>query len=184
MKYLVLLLLIISLNIPISVKAQQCQGENPITMILKGYKTDYRLLAPNATFLIDMNEGVFSMNISLEKFKSLDSIDAKTFLESVFEEDFFQNLSYIGIIPVSKFDKESGKIQKFTISGNLVLGDIKSQVPMDLTLDYMDRDLIFSFVLTLTPKDLTMSIPDSYKSILTGNIELRTDNSKLIIPKY
>jgi hypothetical protein len=162
---------------------QQCQGENPITMVLKGYKKDYRLIANNATFLVDMNEGNFSFNISLEKFRSLDSIDAKTFLDDVFEEEYFTNLYYLANVPVSKLDKETDRVQRFNVSGTLVFGDVKKQIPLELELEYMDRDLMFDFILTLTPRDLEMVLPEKYKNVLTGNIELRTDAGKLIV-KY
>ncbi|HVD99765.1 MAG TPA: hypothetical protein VNB90_16265 [Cytophagaceae bacterium] len=161
--------------------AQQCQGENPITMVLKGYKKDYRFIAQNATFLLNANDGNFNFNISLEKFKTIDSIDAQTFLKEVLEEDFFTNLSFTAILPVSNIDKETDRMQKFNVSGNLVLGDIRKQIPLELELEYMDRDLMFDFVLTLTPKDLEIAFPDKYKSILTGVIQLRTDAGKLVV---
>jgi hypothetical protein len=160
---------------------QMGQGENPITMVLKGYKKDYKFLANNASFLVDMNEGNFSFNVSLDKFKSMDSIDTKTFFEDVFEEEYFQNLYFQVVLPISKLDKETDRIQKFSVSGNFVLGDIKKQVPLELELEYMDRDLMFDFLLTLTPKDLVMVVPDKYKNILTGVIEIRTDSGKLFV---
>ncbi len=165
----------------IPVFGQMGQGENPIIMVLKGYKKDYKLIANNASFVADMNEGNFSFNVSMEKFKSLDSIDAKTFFEDVFEEEYFQNLYFQVVLPISKLDKETDRIQKFSVSGNFVLGDIKKQVPLELELEYMDRDLMFDFVLTLTPKDLVMVLPDKYKNILTGIIEIRTDSGKLFV---
>ena len=164
-----------------SVHAQQAQGENPITMVLKGHQKDYRLVAQNATFVLNSLEGVFNFNISLEKFQSSDSIDAKTFMQDVFEEDFFTNLSFTAILPLSNIDKATDRLQKFNVSGNLVLGDIKKQIPIELELEYMDRDLMFDFVLTLTPKDLEVVFPDKYKSILTGTIQLRTDSGRLTV---
>jgi hypothetical protein len=172
---------IIMLN---TLSAQQCQGENPVTMVLKGYKKDYKLIANNASFVINMNDGTFSFNLSLEKFKSVDSIDAKTFLDDVFEEEYFQNLYFMAVVPFVKVDKATDKIQKINVTGNLVLGDITKVVPMDLELAYMDRDLMFDFVISLTAKDLVMVMPDKYKNILTGVIELRTDSGKLIISNY
>src|ERR1700743_1848901 len=85
--------------------AQQCQGENPVTMVLKGYKKDYKLIANNASFVVNMNDGTFSFNLSLEKFNSLDSIDAKIFLDDVFEEEYFQNLYFSAVVPFVKVDK-------------------------------------------------------------------------------
>ncbi len=161
--------------------AQQCQGENPITMVLKGYKKDYRLIAQNATFLLNGNDGNFNFNTSLEKFKSVDSIDAKTFLEEAFEEEFFTNLSFTAALPISSIDKGTDRLQKFNVSGTLVLGDLRKQFPLELELEYMDRDLMFDFVLTLNPKDLEMALPEKYKSILTGVIQLRTDAGKLMV---
>lgn len=167
-----------------SSSAQQCQGENPVTMVLKGYKKDYKLIANNASFMVNMNEGTFSFNLSLEKFKSVDSIDAKTFLDDVFEEEYFQNLYFIAVVPFTKVDKATDKIQKINVTGNLVLGDVTKVVPMDLELEYMDRDLMFDFVISLIAKDLVMVLPDKYKNILTGVIELRTDSGKLIVSNY
>lgn len=161
--------------------AQQAQGENPITMVLKGSKKDYRLVAQNATFLLNNVDGIFTFNISLEKFQSLDSIDAKTFMQDVFEEDFFTNLSFTAILPVSNIDKATDRLQKFNVSGNLVLGDIKKQIPIELELEFMDKDLMFDFVLTLTPKDLEVVFPDKYKPFLTGDIQLRTDGGRLTV---
>ncbi len=182
MKYLKIILLVLFMPVSIAVGfGQQCQGENPITMVLKGSKRDYKLIATNATFLVNMNDGTFSFNLSLEKFKSLDSIDAKVFLEEVFEEEYFQNLYFTSVIPFVKLDKATDKIQKFNVAGNLVLGDIAKIVPIDIELEYMDRDLMFDFILTLTPKDLVMVLPEKYKNILTGVIELRTDSGKLVV---
>jgi hypothetical protein len=182
MKYLLLVITYFLLGVAITPAfGQMGQGENPITMVLKGYKKDYKLIANNASFVVDMNEGNFSFNISMEKFKSLDSIDAKTFFEDVFEEEYFQNLYFQVVLPISKLDKETDRIQKFSVSGNFVLGDIKKQVPLELELEYMDRDLMFDFILTLTPKDLVMVLPDKYKNILTGIIEIRTDSGKLFV---
>lgn len=167
--------------LPASSFAQQCQGENPITMVLKGYKKDYRFIAQNATFLLNGNDGNFNFNISLEKFQPLDSIDAQSFMKEVFEEDFFTNLSFTAVLPVSNIDKETDRVQRFTISGALVLGDIRKQIPLDLELEYMDRDLMFDFILTLNPKDLEIVLPEKYKPILTGVIQLRTDAGKLMV---
>ena len=64
------------------------------------------------------------------------------------------------------------------------MGDVTKVVPMDLELEYMDRDLMFDFVISLTAKDLVMVLPDKYKNILTGVIELRTDSGKLIVSNY
>jgi len=164
-----------------SLHAQICQGENQIVMVLKGYKRDYKIIANNATFLVNMNDGTFSFNVSMEKFMSADTIDMKTFLDDVFEEEYFQNLYFNANVPFTKVDKATDKIQKINVTGNLVLGDVTKIVPIDLELEYMDRDLMFDFVISLTSKDLVMVLPDKYKSFLTGVIELRTDSGKLIV---
>jgi hypothetical protein len=161
--------------------AQQAQGENPITMVLKGHKKDYRLIAQNASFLLNNTDGVFNFNVSLEKFQSLDSIEAKTFMQDVFEEDFFTNLSFTAIIPLVNIDRATDRLQKFNVSGDLVLGDIKKTIPIDLELEYMDKDLMFDFILTVTPADLEVVFPEKYKPFLTGNIQLRTDNGRLTV---
>src|SRR4029078_13641910 len=100
--------------------AQLCQGENPITMVLKGYKKDYKLIANNVSFLVNMNEGTFSFNVSMEKFTTKDSIDIKTFFDDVFEEEYFQNLYFMAVLPLTKVDKATDKIQKFSVTGNLI----------------------------------------------------------------
>lgn len=160
------------------------KGENDLYLYLKGYQKDYTLLGRNALCSYQVAEGILDIRIPLEKFKSLDSLDGQQYLLDEFEEDLYPDLNIKAIIPAGVIDKSSDKIQRFSVTSDVIMGDVTLHVPITVDIAFIDKNMFLDFTFQITHKGLDVKIPEKYNKLLTGVIQFSMLNGKLQTNAY
>jgi hypothetical protein len=164
--------------------AQVYKGENDLYVILKGYQQDYRLIGSNAVCNFNMNDGNIEINFNMDDFKSLDSINASQFLVEEFEENIYPAFTLKANIPVNTIDRSTDQLQRLYVTAELLMGDVKQEIPIEFEYAFMDKNLLFDFNLILTTKNLVVTMPERYRKILTGVIQIKMYQGKLFTADY
>ncbi len=132
----------------------------------------------NALCSYQLAEGILDIRIPLEHIKSLDSLDGQQYLLDEFEEDLFPDLNIKAIIPAGVIDKSSDKIQRFSVTADVLMGDVTLHTPITIDIAFIDKNMFLDFTFQVTHKGLDVKIPDKYNTILTGVIQFSMLNGK------
>jgi hypothetical protein len=105
-------------------------------------------------------------------------------LEEEFEENIYPVFTLKANIPVNTIDRSTDKLQRLYVTAELLMGDVKQEIPIEFEYAFMDKNLLFDFNLILTTKNLVVTMPERYRKILTGVIQIKMYQGKLFTADY
>ena len=89
-------------------------------------------------------------------------------------------MSFKGVLPFNKLDKDTGIKQTLSVPGNFYIGNEMFSTYLPVEFEFMDRQLLFDTYFTLDLSKFNIPLPRDYQDKYSNLIEFRVDNGHLL----